>query len=254
MSRRTEELAFAVHLRTRLPKLQSIRDVAEVMESIQTLVGREDGIWWFTELYRRVTVEVDKACKTSFFRYPEWMRVLVIEFAKLYFEALVAWLSGRKKQCPPSWRALFKRRTLVRVRGYSPLQFALAGVNAHIQRDLAYAVDRSLRFTKGNNLTHNDIAADYRRVNRILDRVEVDAMRMMATGWIREMSERIYPWDRRAAMALIHVAREGAFVQARCFALRERAPRSVQGVQWFAEWWSWWWGSVLMLPSYADEL
>ena len=252
-SRRTQERAFAANLRVRVPRLRSIHEVVRIMEAIQALVGRQDGVWWFTELYRRVTVSVDEACETRFFRYPEWMRCLVIEFAKLYFEALESWLAGRYRECPPAWRVLFSRRLLLRKRGYSPLQFALAGVNAHIQRDLAFAAIRATKQYAGGKLSMDQVRGDYTRVNRILEQVEVDAMRIMATGWIRALADRVHPLDRFAAMQMIRVARAIAFQVGKAqLSLEGRAPRFAKALQTGVEWYAWFWGRVLLLPTYAD--
>src|SRR6516164_6020193 len=58
-----------------------------------------------------------------------------MEFARLYFSALDAAISGGS--CPGCWSVLFGCRTNVRL---ARIQFALAGINAHINRDLPDAI------------------------------------------------------------------------------------------------------------------
>lgn len=242
---------LARELDRRLDSLVQISDVVRVMELIQRCVTRDDGIWWFTELYRRVTIAVEAACGRSYFLHPAWMKVLVVEFAKLYFFALREWLVGNVRNCPPAWRALFRKRYHVRRRGYSPLQFALAGVNAHIQRDLGQAaMSANARFP---HLIEEGLYEDYNRVNRILDEVEVEAMRLMATGWIRRLADWMHPWDRRAAMWMIHWARSLAWQTGTWVArTRTRHPKLGRLGEWMVDWYAWFCGKLILLP-YANQ-
>lgn len=247
MPSRRADRELAVELAQRLETLTRIADVVRVMELIQRRLTREDGIWWFTELYRRVTIAVEAACGQRFFQHPAWMRTLVVEFAKLYFAALHAWLAGKKSDCPPAWRALFVKRFHVRRRGYSPLQFALAGVNAHIQRDLGRAAMQANACFP--HLIDEDLFDDYVRVNRILDEVEVEAMRLMATGWIRRVADWMHPWDRRAAMWMIHSARALAWRTGRLIVQSKKTrPRLSRVGEWLIEGYAWACGKLILLP------
>ncbi len=252
MPSRHTDLALAIELAQRLDSLTRITDVVRVMELIQRRLTREDGIWWFTELYRRVTVAVDLACKDRFFLHPDWMKMLVIEFAKLYFVALHAWLSGDRNSCPPAWRVLFAKRFYVRRRGYSPLQFALAGVNAHIQRDLGRAATKTnARFP---HLLESALWKDYERVNDILDEVEVEAMRLMATGWIRRLADLMHPWDRRAAMWMIRRARLLAWYSGKAIARTEKTrPHASKALSAIVEGYAWLCGVIVLFPYASHE-
>ncbi len=238
---------LATELARRRLSLKRLEDVIQLMEHIQCTVRRDDGIWWFTELYRRVTMAVDAACRETFFLHPAWMRELVLVFADLYFEALQLWLQGRRSECPPAWRVLFVRRFHIRRKGYSPLQFALAGVNAHIQRDLGQAVVRANKAFP--HVCIEDVQEDYRRVNRLLDEVEVEAMRMMATGWIKRAADLTHPWDRRAAMFVIRLARELAWHTGRwTAALAVRYPGLSRALSAAIEWYAWLCGRLIVMP------
>lgn len=247
MPSRHTDLALAVELARRLDSLTRIADVVRVMELIQRRLTRDDGIWWFTELYRRVTIAVEVACDQRFFQHPAWMRTLVVEFAKLYFSALQVWLAGKKRDCPPAWRALFVKRFHVRRRGYSPLQFALAGVNAHIQRDLGRAA--MLANARFPHLIDEDVFEDYVRINQILDEVEVEAMRLMATGWIRCVADWMHPWDRRAAMWMIRRARNLAWQTGKLIMRSQRTRPYLSRVgEWVVERYAWMCGKLILLP------
>ena len=64
-----------------------------------------------------------------------WVAELDVRFARLYFGALRSALAGERS--PGCWRSLFVRRNLA---GVPRLQFALAGINAHINHDLPQAI------------------------------------------------------------------------------------------------------------------
>ncbi|MDQ5919849.1 MAG: hypothetical protein QG668_576 [Patescibacteria group bacterium] len=222
----SRERVFAQELRQRSAGLACFADVIEAMERIQSVVGRDDGVWWFTELYRQVTCEVRAHCATGFFAEPAWMEELVIQFSRLYFDALWLWFSHDRWACPPSWAVFFHHRFLLRKKGYSPLQFALAGVNAHIQRDLGFAAHITRRLFPRDATRDARIYQDYVRVNAILERVEVGAMRSMATGWVKRVSEIVHPVDAWLAMGVIRIGRWMAWrTAALYFWLVRRCPR-----------------------------
>lgn len=58
-------------------------------------------------------------------------------FAQLYFEAFDGWAEGRDESLPAAWRVAFDAAERRRVSGIGNL---LLGMNAHISRDLPYAV------------------------------------------------------------------------------------------------------------------
>jgi hypothetical protein len=78
---------------------------------------------------------------------------------------------------PDAWRALFEARYRV---GVDRIQFALAGMNAHINRDLAMALlaaDAAMNVVPAaDSLEH----ADYEAVNGLLNTVMPAALTMLA--------------------------------------------------------------------------
>ena len=90
----------------------------------------------FTRLYRAVTEAVDEHARPGSFADVRFTRWLDVVFANLYFRALRAYFLGPKRP-PRAWAPLFEARSR---RGVAPIQFALAGMNAHINRDLPLAL------------------------------------------------------------------------------------------------------------------
>ena len=66
---------------------------------------------------------------------PAWLAELDVQFARLYLSALQGVLL--RQQIPGCWRVLFGCRDQTSI---ARIQFALAGINAHINHDLSEAI------------------------------------------------------------------------------------------------------------------
>ncbi|WP_406166503.1 DUF5995 family protein [Streptomyces sp. NBC_00996] len=113
---------------------QSITPVDAVvsrMRALDATLPERDGVAVFNRVYLAVTEEVDRHLDAGAFPDPEAAITLDVRFAERY-------LRVAEQGCPPAcWRPLLQFR---RHPGVRPLQFALAGINAHIGHDLALAV------------------------------------------------------------------------------------------------------------------
>src|SRR4051812_13523636 len=124
------------HILDRRPAT-SIADVIDMMTAIDGTLPDADGLKWFNRLYLRVTEAVAVAVGTGVvFEDPPFLQRLDVVFANLYFDAAAAG-DVAPSSAPSAWAPLFAAR---REPGISRLQFALAGMNAHINRDLPDAV------------------------------------------------------------------------------------------------------------------
>ena len=116
----------------------SIPDVVKRLGEIHdhalntTTAGDHDGIVCFTSLYKTITETVDNVS----YEDREFLVRLDLEFARRYFDALRRYATDRSS-APGPWRILFDTRSDPDV---ERVQFAAAGVNAHINFDLAAAL------------------------------------------------------------------------------------------------------------------
>ncbi|MFJ5262723.1 DUF5995 family protein [Streptomyces sp. NPDC088387] len=108
--------------------------VARMRTLDETLPAR-DGVAVFNRVYLAVTEAVDRRIDSGRFADPRAAITLDVRFAERYLAAVDA--AVREGRPPACWRPLFQLR---RHPGVRPLQFALAGINAHIGHDLALAV------------------------------------------------------------------------------------------------------------------
>ncbi|GGR12045.1 DUF5995 family protein [Streptomyces aurantiogriseus] len=105
------------------------------MRALDAALPPRDGVAVFNRVYLAVTEEVDRHIDTGRFADARAAITLDVRFAERYLAAVDAATSDRRP--PACWRPLFQFR---RHPGVRPLQFALAGINAHIGHDLALAV------------------------------------------------------------------------------------------------------------------
>ena len=113
----------------------TVADVLGCMRTIDATCSEGDGLKWFNWLYLQVTAQVEARIAAGGFSDPAWLSALDVQFAQLYFTALGASLSG--DSCSSCWQALFDCRNTA---GIARIQFAMAGINAHINHDLAQAL------------------------------------------------------------------------------------------------------------------
>ena len=189
----------------------TIDDVVSMMTAIEQTLPPGDGVRWFNHLYLRVTLGVRAAMAgASAFHDPQYLDRLDVAFANLYFDALRA-NAGNPADAPPAWRPLFGARSAPRVQ---PLQFALAGMDAHINRDLPAGIVAVFEELGGSPLDRGDRRDDFERVNDILEAVEAQVKSEFATGAIAALDRLTSPADDRVAMWSVRAAREAAWTNA----------------------------------------
>jgi hypothetical protein len=138
----------------------SIARVVEEMRSLGTEMPDGDGVADFHRMYLHVTELVGAAAAARSFADAVFMERLDCVFAGLYLDACRATDTDRSS----AWKPLFELRAQPRTAG---LQYALAGMNAHINFDLALALVRTCR-QLGRTLESPGVRADFLAVNAIL--------------------------------------------------------------------------------------
>lgn len=167
---------------------QSITPVDAVVSRMRVLdatLPERDGVAVFNRVYLAVTEEVDRRLDAGAFPDREAAITLDVLFAERYLRVAEEGPpvshapssegpSGRPALFPACWRPLLQFR---RHPGVRPLQFALAGINAHIGHDLALAVVDTCR-TLGCEPAH--LEDEFDRVGDLLvsmeERIREDLM------------------------------------------------------------------------------
>jgi hypothetical protein len=186
----------------------SIDDVVSMMSDIASALPDDDGLKWFNHLYMQVTLGVRAVVGDGkAFRDPAFLAALDVVFANLFFDAVAAGQDDPSK-APAAWRPLLQSR---HTRGLKRLQWALAGINAHINRDLPVALVKSYEALGGSPSLTDARHADYEQVNTILEQVEVKVKADFLSGLLRDVDMVTGKLDDLAATFKIRVARDAAW-------------------------------------------
>ena len=114
-------------------------------------------------MYLQVTKAVRDALPS--FESPEFVERLDVLFAEFYFQAFDA--AAAQAWVSKAWAPLFARRD---EQGILALQFAIAGMNAHINNDLAHALVLTWRRVRAARPARDSPEfRDYEKVNAILE-------------------------------------------------------------------------------------
>lgn len=164
-------------------EVTALADAIELMAEIDAALPAGDGVASFNRMYLAVTSAVAGAIADGFFANSAFLERLDVVFANRYFSALSRAQSGG--EVPQCWEVLWRHRTSpARV----PLQFAVAGMNAHINHDLVLAVVETL--TEMDASPHDPtLQADFRRVNILLGTLETTIRRSYEHGLMLRLDE-----------------------------------------------------------------
>ena len=193
----------------RRPPAARIDGVIERMLAIEAALPPEDGVACFTRLNRAVTEAVLETTAADFAdaRFVRWLDVA---FANLYFRALASFVLGRRR-VPHAWAPLFHARSRP---GIAPLQFAVAGMNAHINRDLPVALVQTCAAREVEPRHGSPQHTDFGRVDRLLEKVEERVKHEYAVGLVGVADEALGRLDDVLAIWKVGAARQAAWVHA----------------------------------------
>jgi hypothetical protein len=184
----------------------TIDEVVERMSAIDSSLPEDDGVACFNRLYLNVTREIRGSDGATAFEDLPFLDALDVSFANFYFEAFHRVKAG--EPCPPPWAPLFDNRERAHT---SRLQFALVGMNAHINHDLPLAVVRTASEAGIEPFGDSPYERDFFRVNDLLAAVEGKIKTWFATGVIAELDHYLSGIDDALSMWCIHGARRAAW-------------------------------------------
>jgi hypothetical protein len=173
------------------------------MEAIDAALPAADGLACFNRIYLDVTRQVDSQLGQGAFADPAFVTQLDVAFANLFFAATDS--AGDPAAAPPAWRPLVEQRATA---GIEPVQFALAGMNAHINHDLPLAIV-SASTTLATSPDADPHPADYHKVGQLLDAAEQsirqsfeDAAELAADRHLSAVANLIGNWSINSARDL----------------------------------------------------
>jgi hypothetical protein len=197
-----------------------IDPVAAVLARLNAIAGQlpaADGVARFNHLYLEETLAIQTASQTAGFEDPEFIGAVDARFAGLYFAAVDAASAG--KPLPRAWAPLFAARSDP---GIAPIQFAIAGMNAHINHDLPLVLVSTFEARSAEPTQESPQYRDYLKVNDTIAATEDRVKQEFLTGMLGVADQVLGHIDDVIAIWSISEARSAAWTNAETlWALRD---------------------------------
>jgi len=142
--------------------VDQLTKLQDVLERVPPLLGANP-LADFNKLYLRVTTSILERLYEGRFADPAFVSRLDVEFADRYFEALRHWGDGNAA-CPGAWLVLFDR---IGARDCRQTSSAAAGVHAHVNFDLPFALVTTFDHIGTDPVDGGDQHDDYLQINEI---------------------------------------------------------------------------------------
>ena len=177
-----------------------IQRLGDIKGAVTTPDGPRSGMYWFNHLYLVITVNVQQKINGGeFFADNEYLTALDVAFANRYLDAVRTHTQG--EAAPEVWRLLFDVPADGEI---LPVQLAMAGVNAHINFDLAFAVVNACHALGRKDIDWGEQKADYDKVNDIFAEEMDRLLRELAGGYsTRREMERLSLLERMATQIVV---------------------------------------------------
>ena len=187
----------------------TIAEVLGLMRALEQALPRDDGVVFFLRLYRAVTEAVEEVVRPggeyADTRFCRWLDVV---FANSFFRALRDG-TERRAGVPKAWKPLLEARSRP---GVLPIQFALAGMNAHINRDLPFALVETWAALDLEPRHGSDQHRDFTRLNGLLEQTEARVKAELVPGSLGHVERSLGRVDDVVALWKVGRARDAAWV------------------------------------------
>jgi hypothetical protein len=160
-------------------------DLTRAIEKIESLYRRaDDARAIFATTYLLTTRNIIKAMDRRTFSDRVRMERITLAFGELWLDALEAEDKGRRDDVPPAWRLAFDAGKRDRV---SPARVLMLSINAHVIRDLPFAVVAAAR-------PDASLEPDFKALNKVLADEVPEVRRALVSqygDWPQDVTDRL---------------------------------------------------------------
>ncbi|MDQ3607624.1 MAG: DUF5995 family protein [Actinomycetota bacterium] len=203
----------------------TLDEVVTRMLMLEATLPAGDGVGYFNKLYLEVTRAVVERLRRGEFEQPLFLEHLAVLFSNAYFRALDDF-ERDPATVSRAWAPLLEARANKRV---APIQFVLAGMNAHINYDLPIGV---VETCESFGVSPRDGTAehrDYLHLNAILGETQEAVKKWLVTGLLGFLDRALGRLDDVVASFSVLRAREAAWAHAKTL-WEVRGQRELTGV------------------------
>jgi hypothetical protein len=184
----------------------TVDEVAVGLERVRHELPVTDGIKWFAWLYSDVTTAIAEIYDGGGFEDPEFIGRMVVDFGNAFFAAVETGTPSSH-----AWQAVWDRRHDDRV---APVQFAIAGLNAHVGYELPNGLAGQWRDAGLTPARSTPAHRDYELIDATIAKVEPVAKHYLLTGAVKELDKVFAGADDIVATWSVMAAREAAWAHA----------------------------------------
>jgi len=189
----------------------TLDEVVERMVALEATFPAGDGVGYFNKLYLEVTRAVVERLRRGEFEQPRFLEHLAVLFSNAYFRALDDF-EREPATVSRAWAPLLEARARKRI---APIQFALAGMNAHINYDLPIGVVQTCEHFEVSPRDGGAEHRDYLHLNAILGETQNEIKEWLATGLLGLLDRALGRLDDIVASFSVVRARDAAWVHAK---------------------------------------
>ncbi|MFB6179192.1 MAG: DUF5995 family protein [Halorientalis sp.] len=191
--------------------------LAALLDAFET---RGDRRAVFLTIYARMTAAVGRRIQRGEFEDSEWVGRYLVAFANRYRMAVRAFEAGQTERVAPPWRLAFDAAD----RGDSLVaQDAALGINAHINYDLALALDDA-GLQRGRRQKYADHCAVIESIAALVDDAQ-DSLAARDAAGLGTLDDSLGRFDEWATVVTIDQCRDSAWRTAVALASRFRVRR-----------------------------
>lgn len=189
----------------------TLDEVVERMVALEAALPPGDGVGYFNKLYLTVTRAVVERLARGEFERPRFLEHLAVLFSNAYFRALDDF-ERDPAAVSRAWAPLLEARARKSV---APIQFVLAGMNAHINYDLAIGVVETCESFGVAPRDGSPEHRDYLHLNAILGETQEEIKSWLVTGLLGALDRALGRLDDVVASFSVVRARDAAWTHAK---------------------------------------
>jgi hypothetical protein len=189
------------------PAVNSVRDLINELRKLEHSLSSGNGVKWFVRLYREVTEAIGLELHAGELEDPAFMELLVLVYGNSVLNVCED-AEQRSARIARAWAPLFERRNDHRV---APIQFALAGLNAHTNHDVPIGLVHACKSTGIEPDSDSPQYRDYMKFTTLLRRTTDEVKQWLLTGALEDLDVTFGDLDDVVAIWSLQRARQAAW-------------------------------------------
>jgi hypothetical protein len=190
------------------PAVNSVSELIEELRRLEGALSPGNGVKWFIRLYREVTEAIGLELKSGDLEDPVFMELLVLVYGNSVLNVTEDAESRRASRISRAWAPLFERRNDHRV---APIQFAVAGLNAHTNHDVPIGLVHACKSTGIEPDSDSPQHRDYMRFTALIKRTSEDVKKWLLTDALKEVDQTFGHVDDAVAIWSLQRGRQAAW-------------------------------------------